>query len=79
MVKKLDQFPSLADTLQNILYSGQRIAYNYYDKDINIASMFNIIYDNAGTVAVRCRIFETWLYNYFATFEKSSINIIVNN
>mgnify|MGYP002853616223 CR=1 FL=1 len=72
MVKKLDQFPNLADTLQNILYSGQRIAYNYYDKDINIASMFNIIYDNAGTVAVRCRIFETWLYNYFATFEKSS-------
>ena len=72
MVKKLNQFPNLAKTLQVLLYGGQRITYNYYDKDINIASMFNIVYDNAGAVAVRCRIFETWLYNYFASFEKSS-------
>lgn len=73
MVKKLDQFPNMAKTLQTVLYSGQRIAYNYYDRDINMASMFNIIYDNAGAIAVRCRIFETWLYNYFATFEKSTV------
>ena len=29
-------------------------------------------YDNNGSVAVSCRIFETWLYNYFASEEHSS-------
>ena len=69
IVKKLTQFPGLSKILQSILYGGQRIAYNYYDKDVNLASMFNIIYNNNGATAIKCRIFETWLYNYFASHE----------
>ncbi len=73
MTKQLSQFPGLSKILQAILYSGQRIVYNYYDKDINLASMFSIVYDKDGATAIRCRIFETWLYNYFNTFEKDSV------
>ena len=70
--KKLNQFPNLAQTLQAILYGGQRIAFNYYDQDVNLASMFNIIVEDKGAIAIKCRIFETWLYNYFTASEKAS-------
>ena len=73
MTKKIDQFPELSRILQSIIYEGKRIAYNYYDRDINLASMFNIVYNNDGTTAIRCRIFETWLYNYYSSREKMSL------
>ena len=72
LTKKLNQFPSLAQMLQNILYNGERVTYNYYDHDINLAAMFNYVIEKEGTTAVQCRIFETWLYNYFTSTEKSS-------
>lgn len=72
ITKKLTQFPGLADILQAILYRGQRITYNYYDKDINLASMFNFVYDNNGVTTVSSRILETWLYNFFASAERTS-------
>lgn len=72
LTKKLDQFPSLATMLQTIIYNGERISYNYYDRDINIATMFGYVVEKQGAVAVLCRIFETWLYNFFASNEKHS-------
>lgn len=72
LMKKLSQFPEMANMLKSILYRGERVPYNYYDKNINMAAMFNFIYDNKGAVAVSCRIFETWLYNYFASEERST-------
>jgi len=72
MQKKLAQFPSLADILKSIIFGGQRVAYNYYDRDINIASMFNLVKDEQGVTKISCRIFETWLYDYFISQDKSS-------
>ena len=72
VTKKIVQFPGLANILKAILYGGQRITYNYYDKDINVASMFNFVYDNNGATAISSRILETWLYNYFSSEERSS-------
>ena len=72
LMKKISQFPEMANMLKAILYRGERIPFNYYDKNINLAAMFNFVYDNKGAVAVSCRIFETWLYNYFASEEHSS-------
>lgn len=72
VTKQLVQFSSLAEILKSILYGGQRVTYNYYDKDINLASMFNFVYDNHGATAVSSRILETWLYNYFSSEERSS-------
>lgn len=73
ITKKLNQYPELSKMLQSILYSGQRIPYNFYDKNINMASMFSFVKDNDGAVAITCRIFETWLYNYFYSFESKEI------
>lgn len=73
ITKKLNQYPELSKMLQSILYSGQRIPYNFYDKNINMASMFSFVKDNDGAVAITCRIFETWLYNYFYSFDSKEI------
>lgn len=72
LTKKLDQFPMLAKMLQTIIYNGERVTFNYYDREINLASMFSFVVNKNGAVAVQCRIFETWLYNYFASYEKNS-------
>ena len=72
LTKKLTQFPEMAAMLKAILYNGERVPFNYYDKYINLAAMFNFVYENKGAVAVSCRIFETWLYNYFASEERTS-------
>ena len=72
LMKKLSQFSEMADMLKAILYRGERVPFNYYDKSINLATMFNFVYDNKGAVAVSCRLFETWLYNFFASEERSS-------
>ena len=71
-MKKLSQFPDMANMLKAILYRGERIPFNYYDKNIHLATIFNFIYEKKGAVAVSCRIFETWLYNFFASEERSS-------
>lgn len=72
LTKKLTQFPEMAAMLKAILYNGERVPFNYYDKYINLAAMFNFICEYKGAVAVSCRIFETWLYNYFASKERTS-------
>ncbi|MBR6843396.1 MAG: AAA-like domain-containing protein [Prevotella sp.] len=72
LTKKLTQFSEMAAILKAILYNGERVPFNYYDKYINLAAMFNFVYENKGAVAVSCRIFETWLYNYFASEERTS-------
>lgn len=43
---------------------------DYYDRDINIAAMFNFVKDDQGSAIVSCRIFETWLYNLFISNDK---------
>ena len=72
ITKQLVQFPRLAEMLKSILYGGQRVTFNFYDKDINLAAMFYFVYDNHGATTVSSRILETWLYNYFSSEERSS-------
>lgn len=68
--KKVSQFPSLAEMLKSIIFGGKRVSFNYYDRDINIAAMFNFVKDDQGSAVVSCRIFETWLYNLFISNDK---------
>ena len=72
MQKKLTQFPNLARMLREIIFSGQRVTYNYYDADINIAVMFNFVGEQEGAAVISCRIFETWLYSYFISNDKGT-------
>lgn len=72
MEKKVSQFPSLAETLKSIIFGGKRVSFNYYDRDINIAVMFNFVKEKEGAAVIFCRIFETWLYNLFISNAKQT-------
>ena len=56
--------------LKRILFSGEGIAYNPDDRQIEIAQMFNFVKNDGGKLAMSNRIFEMRLYNFFV-FEDS--------
>ena len=58
MEKKVSQFPTLAETLKAIIFGGKRVSFNYYDRDLNIAIMFNFVKEYQGATLIYCRIFE---------------------
>ena len=70
--KKITQFPNLSRMLREIIFSGQRVTYNYYDADINIAVMFCFVKEQDSAAVISCRIFETWLYSYFISNDKGT-------
>ena len=72
IVKKLDQFPELERTLRGVLFNGDRYPLNYYDKATNLALMFSFVKQQDGALAVACRMFEIWFYNYFLYQDKNT-------
>lgn len=72
MIKKLDEYPQLKDTLKNVLYSGTQYAYNPDEKYMQIATMLNFASNCNGTLVISCRLIETRLYNYFLAEEKQT-------
>ncbi|MBQ7562856.1 MAG: AAA-like domain-containing protein [Lachnospiraceae bacterium] len=66
LAKKLAQFPSLHDMLYEMLYTGEKFAFNTYEKAFNLAVMFGYIVNRDNKAAVGNRIFEIWLYDLFA-------------
>lgn len=72
IVKKIEQFPQLKQTLKAILYSGQRFTYSPYEKYLQLGVMFNFIKNENGVVAISCRLIETMLYTLFISEEKQS-------
>lgn len=65
MIKKLDEYPKLKQTLKEILFSGKKKTYSPDEKYIQIAEMSGYIVNKDGCIAVSCRIMETRLYNLF--------------
>lgn len=65
MIKKFDSFPEMKEMLREILYCGEKIAYNADDREIEIATLFNFIKNDNGKVKLSNRIFETRMYNLF--------------
>lgn len=43
-----------------------------WDRDLNIAIMFNFVKEYQGATLIYCRIFETWLYNLFISNAKDT-------
>ena len=64
MGKVYDNKP-LSDTLQRILFGGERIPYNPDNIPAMDGEMYGFIRNVDGALAIANRIFETRLYNYF--------------
>ena len=65
MRKKLDDFPNMRKTIEDILCDGKEYPFNTYERDIDIAKMFNFVKNVDRKIAVSNRIFEIWFYNLF--------------
>ncbi|MCD8021487.1 MAG: AAA-like domain-containing protein [Lachnospiraceae bacterium] len=70
MIKQIEDYPELKEVLKSILFEGESIAFNSYNKVLNLARMFDYIKPVNGRVAVSNRIFEVVLYDYFLSEEK---------
>ena len=65
LVGKLETYPELNLLLENLLFTGKMIAYNFYEPSINIATMFGFVKNQNGSLVITNRIFEIWLYNFY--------------
>ena len=78
LIGKLNDYPSLKRIIYDILFGGKKIVYNPDDSAIDIATMFGFVKNDAGSLVIANRIFETRLYNYFlTTSEAQSSEIFV--
>ena len=62
---KLVNYPKLDKMLQDVLFTGKAIVYNYFNDDIANAAMFGFVKNEHGVLAIANRIFEMWLYNLY--------------
>lgn len=63
--KKLDDFPSLRNILEEILFKGSQMPYNRYNQVMDIGIMFGFLREENHVVAIANRIFEIFFYNLF--------------
>lgn len=75
MIRHLDEYPSMKQMFQAILFQGSDFAYSPDTKEISLAVMFGYAVNNEGKVAVANRIFEMRLYNFFLSEEELSSTI----
>ncbi len=71
MVKQLDLFRDLRDTIQSILYQGEKIVFNPDRKSISIGVMFGFLREKNGQIVIANRIFEMRLLNMFLSEESA--------
>ena len=69
MGKVYDNKP-LSDTLQSILFSGERIAYNIYNVAAMDGEMYGFLTNKDGATVISNRIFEVMLYNYYLSLNE---------
>jgi len=65
LMEKVYRNKLLADTLQRILFGGERIPYNPDSIPAMDGEMYGFIRNVDGALSISNRIFETRLYNYF--------------
>ena len=76
LIQKLTSYPELNEILKLLLFTGKSIAYNRDDTAVDMATMFGLVKNQEGSIAIANRIFETRLYNlYLSTSEMKEQDI----
>ena len=75
MIRHLEEYPSMKQMFQAILFQGNEFSYNPDTKEINLSHMFGYAVNKNGKVQIANRIFEMRLYNYFLSEEELSSKI----
>lgn len=69
MVKELDIYKDLRNTIEEILYQGKEVFYSPDVKSINMGMMFGLLKEKDNHVVISNRIFEMRLLNMFIAEE----------
>lgn len=73
VAKKLADYPELKKMLKEILFYGKRYSYESENPYINLGLMFGFLKNEANSVMIANRIYETKLYNIFMSEEELSL------
>ena len=72
LINKIEDNSDLRDILYSVLFRGEEFSFTLDNPTIGIANMYGFITNDNGKVRIANRIFETRLYNYFLSVEKTS-------
>lgn len=71
LIGKLTDYPELRQMLAELLFAGKTIIYSPASPAVSLALMFGFVKIEDGKVLPASRIFDTFLYNYFLSDEKT--------
>lgn len=72
LINKIEDNADLREMLYAVLFKGEEYTFNIDNPAMSIAQMYGFITNRNGKVQIANRIFETRLYNYFLSVEKTS-------
>ncbi len=75
LINKIEDNSDLRDMLYSVLFRGEEFSFTLDNPTIGIANMYGFISNDNGKVRIANRIFETRLYNYFLSIEKTSSSL----
>lgn len=76
LINNLEDNMELNSMLHNILFDGRRYVFNSYDSTIAAAVMYGFVKNNENNgVVISNRIFETVVYDWFISVEKTTSSI----
>ena len=75
LTNKLIEYPELREMLYSILFTGDKVSFNYYNPVINLAYMLGFVKNKHGIMVIANRIFETCLYNLFLSEDELNSRI----
>ncbi len=76
LINKLEDNAGLNNMLHSILFDGRRYVFNSYDSTIATAVMYGFVKNNEDNgVVISNRIFETVVYDWFISVEKTTSSI----
>ena len=72
LINKIEDNTDLREMLYSVLFKGEEYSFTPDNPAIGNAHMYGFISNENGKVCIANRIFETRLYNYFLSVEKTS-------
>lgn len=72
MIKNIEHYAGLREIIEQILYSGNSVPFSLSNNNISLGHMFGILSRRGEKTGISNILFETYLYDYFASLKLQS-------
>ena len=72
MIKNIEHYAGLREIIEQILYSGNGVPFSLSNNNISLGHMFGILSRRGEKTGISNILFETYLYDYFASLKLQS-------